>query len=377
MSDHLNASAPLSSAAIDLRKNFAATKPTLVHRTLRIANDRAGTGGNGLQCGYSGFPIQPYMDESRSRQNALEQGGALSFSYIGLSEPEPSSPLITRVDFSRFRSVRAKIDQIVFSCSAHDLSTSELKLTRKGITQGVLQHPRRKRWADFGTALAIHDPSLSDLQFLIDRFPKSRLYRLEVAVDANLEHGANDLQPLRELKAQLRHCLFPQRHLQLASASRKKYELAKKRYKTDALGTPLPDTQIIWEKSYGSDQVAVYIKETDEHIDIVQPWVRIEARFFAAGCANAGIDCFGKLPLVAHDLRTFVAPAMFVAQGFANNEEIAKGRGITKRPWDLWGAQWTAGGRAKLCPDAEANKVIGQALNDLRRSLAGLRAPIP
>ncbi|MEO8408422.1 MAG: hypothetical protein ABI476_08340, partial [Oxalobacteraceae bacterium] len=61
-------------------------------------------------------------------------------------------------------------------------------------------------------SVTIHDPTVDDLQYLLDHYPTAHIGYIEIAVDAYLPQGSNDLYLLRQLKEQIRHCLAPQQH---------------------------------------------------------------------------------------------------------------------------------------------------------------------
>lgn len=288
------------------------------------------------------------------------------------SEP----PDLTRVDLSEFLPLKAKIDRIDILCKEGDLTAASLLEMRSHLRDTTIVAPKGRRWGHPGHPwLAFHDLSLRDLHYLTDRFYDSRVFHLEVAVDAKLPPGANDLTPLKTLKAQLRHAMHPQQHDHLTDGRRRYYAIAHKRYRDDGLGTPLPDTQIIWEGGTQTYQMAVYIKSQDKHHLIDQPWVRMEARMRSSGPGKAGLGRLGMMANFVPSLRTHLSDLFFVAKGFKNLDEIAVGPGIPKDPWKKWGAQWTADGKARLEPDQATNRKIGLALNDLRSSLKRLKPP--
>ena len=283
---------------------------------------------------------------------------------------------LAQVDLSPFQSVTAKIDRIDFRVRDSDMTAASLKELRRNIKGGTLVPPRgRRKELAGGPVLAIHDPSIHDLYFLTNRFYDAKVVHFEVAVDFKLPDGANDLSPLKILKAQLRHAMHPQNHVRLKTAKRKYFNLERKRYRDDGLGTSLPDGQIIWETPDYGDQMSLYIKQGDGQLSIAQPWVRMEARLKDSGPHVAGIGRLGMLADFAPRIRKHFADMFFVADGFKNLKEVAVGRGIPKDPWTRWGAQWTAGGRARLNPDNKVNRRIGLALNDLRTSLKRLKPP--
>lgn len=292
-----------------------------------------------------------------------------------------------RVDFSPFLPLRSKVDCIVITCKPSDREKDEWKLIKSSIKDGQVRTTRaRKYWYIRGRDwFAVHDPSPRDLQYLVERFWNSRVMYMEFAVDAHLPPGSNDRHLLYELKGQLRHCLYPQAHARLTRAKRRHFDetvnLPKGRFRDDGLDTPLPVGSIIWEHSGANDQLGLYIKTKDnikskDDYDVVpEPWVRMEARLEDNGPKMAGLGRVGMLPHFAANLRTYLNPMFSVASGFKNADELVKRRGMSRDPWTKWGAQWTDGGKAVLKYDTDAQKQIGGALNELRRSLMRLKPP--
>ena len=203
----------------------------------------------------------------------------------------------------------------------------------------------------------------------------SQILKIEFAVNAKLPPGSNDLHLLEQLKGQLRHCFFPQAHGRIPKARRKYFNRRLEKYRADGLGTPLPDTQVIFEQTSFGDQLALYIKEEDQGKKVEQPWVRMEARLQACVPSKGDLERVGMLPHFAPQLRAYISSMFTVANGFKNADELVKRPGAPRDPWSAWGAQWEAKGAARLRKDAEANKHIGAALNELRSSLMRLKPP--
>lgn len=293
-----------------------------------------------------------------------------------LKQWDQSPVNISRIDFSHFLPLKAKIDSITFSCKLDDLNPASLNEIKSKFKGCRLEIPtdRRKWGGRMVPWLAIHDPGLRDLRYLVERFWNSRILYIEFAVDAHLPHGSNELFRLDILKAQLRHCLCPQNHLRLRNATRKYFSIPLNKYKRDGLDTTLPATQIIWEDGFVDDQFALYIKVQDNDQIIAQPWVRMEMRLEGSGCSQAGLSRVGMLPHFAKDLRRKLAPMFATGCGFKNASSLA-GRGVPSDPWSIWGSQWGADGKAIVRPDVEANRLIGEALNELRSSLITLKPP--
>ena len=282
---------------------------------------------------------------------------------------------VSKVDLKPFPSIKAKIDCFKFECHHEDLlppAVAKLRLHLKG----TVEVPKdRRNIKEPGKAwLAIHDPSLQDMRYLVERFWNARMLYIEFAVDFHLPPGSNELHLLTELKAQLRHCLFPQQYVRLSGCKRKFYSEPHQRYKLDGLGTEMPETQIIWEQLFGADKLALYIKDRDGHQLIGQPFVRLEARLDGSSCARMGLFKLGMLPAAAPNLRTYLTPMMLVGCGFKNAKAL-RGPGVPVDPWFTYGAQWPGSGKAQIKPDVEVHNAIGSALNDLRKSYMTVKPP--
>jgi hypothetical protein len=299
-------------------------------------------------------------------------------SSSSFAPPDKSVLNHAQVDFKPFLPLKAKIDCIVYTCKESDRRKGQVKLIQEKMKGGhVVTTHARKYWYVRGRHwLAVHDPSSRDLQYLVERFWDMKILYIEFAVDAHLPPGSNDLYLLEYLKAQLRHCLYPQDYAHLSKAKRKYFNLGLKRYRTDGLGTPLPEAQIIWEQPDVYDQLGLYIKTKDQKKPVGQPWVRMEARLEFNGLHKAGLGRVGMLPHFAENLRTYLAPMFLVACGFKNADDLVKLRGVSSDPWKKWGAQWNANGVPRLEPDTDAKMRIGDALNELRRSLKRLTPPL-
>jgi hypothetical protein len=296
---------------------------------------------------------------------------------IGFAAHE--SACLTKVDFRAFPIIKAKIDRIDFRVPDENRKPRLVAKHQEHLT-GKLVLPKGKQPSDArGRGLAIHDPTLADLQYLTNHFHDAAMLRFELAVDAHLPKGSNELWRLAILKAQLRHCLFPQSHMSMACANRKYFNLECRLFKRDGLGTAVNDNmaQIIWESPDVENKLGLYIKEVDQGAAVMHPHVRIEARLFGNGLGELGFQRLGMLAAVAPRLRTLCVDMFYVADGFKNNAEVAIGRGVVKNPWEKWGAQWKVKQpKALLRPDRDANERIGLALNNLRTELLKLEPPV-
>lgn len=165
-----------------------------------------------------------YQHEATTPVHLFQHDNQNTFAYLRKPCAVAQSGLLTThlddeprdhssVDFSpRFKRLKAKIDAITFSCSKHDLTPGRVASLRGLIKDGRLETPRDRRYRAAGGCpwLAVQDPSLRDLKLLVERFWESRVMRIEVALDASLPEGSNELWRLERLKGQLRHCLYPQ-----------------------------------------------------------------------------------------------------------------------------------------------------------------------
>ncbi len=200
-----------------------------------------------------------------------------------------------------------------------------------------------------------------------------QVIRLELAVDFKLSPGENDLRHLWLLKAQLRHCLAPQRFPRLSQAVRKAAKCQGNgkvaggfKFASDGLGEAPPVTEVIWENpQHSADVLGLYVKTHDRGAPIKgQPFVRLELRLRDAGPYVLGFGRLGMLPSFAPTMRTKIAKVFFVGAGFTVEGKTAHGM-----QWNKWGASWVSSGGVKVAPNMEVNRRIGLALNDLRKSL--------
>jgi hypothetical protein len=316
-----------------------------------------------------------------SKPDTALVGGGVGSPFI---DPEYQTACLTKVDFSPFLALKAKIDRIDFRGRGNSTEmTPKVVRMHQAKLSGRFVKPKAELESDVrGRGMAIHDPTLGDLQYLMNLFYDAQILRFELAVDARLPPGSNELWRLQVLKAQLRHCLYPQQHKTLEQARRKSWDDTKGKngnFRNDGLKplTPHNMGQIIWEAP-GWDKLALYVKDFDQGNRVERSCVRMEARLFTQGLQRAGLQRLGMLRHFAPKLRADFSDMFFIASGFKNNDEIAVGRGIPKDPWSPWGAQWKFKHfDAKLRPDSAANVLVGAALGNLRTELSRLKPPAP
>lgn len=288
---------------------------------------------------------------------------------------------LSRVDLSSFPSVTARVDRVDVAAFEEDLSSEGLK--RLAGAFGTRVTSSRKIPRAQGLFFMVNDLTGKDLAFLVEHYYSRRVRRFEVAVDFKLAEGENDLRKLWLLKAQLRHCLAPQGFPRLSEARRKVFKgvedglgRARGKFTSDGFGTAPAAAQIIWEnQAESADVVGLYVKTHDRgQLLQSQPFVRLELRLRDAGPVASGLGWIGLIPAFASSFRRTVMPAFRVASGFKDFASV-RGPGVPGDAWSRWGAAWAVKQGHELQSDADVNKRIGLALNDLQRML--MRIPKP
>lgn len=282
-----------------------------------------------------------------------------------------------------FRKPRAKIDFIKIGVPHARVMGATAS---KYVPQGRVELPN-KPWENW---LTIHDPSMSDLQWLLDHVPEARILAIEVAVDWQLADGSNDQEQLMVLHGWLNHCLFPQRHAELSQAKRHRYCHQSGKYKRDNLATQGGDTTFQWRDNKQKIRVRLYRKSMDNHAPLNgQHSIRLEATLERGGCQEFDLHRIAELPQFADRMRRELSDCFFVAEGIkpkvrrsrANTPtkaqealravEIEQGRvGLA---WGRYGAQWAEKHGYEANPDTTANRAIGVALKQLREQMLGLK----
>jgi hypothetical protein len=265
----------------------------------------------------------------------------------------------TRVDLTQFQPLRAKIDCITIRRPPVGISHAEIKAMQASIV-GRLTRPNNQP-----NALTIHDPTLRCIRYLLANHPTDLVGNIEVAVDAHLPGGSNDLYLLRQLKEQFRHCVAPQRHTDFKRTSRNYWDLSKERHSPDAAANLAPLTTVTYKAKWTGMSVKLYLKTLDQSQRISQPYVRTELRMDVP--SYAGLDHVADIPKFAKELRRYCASAFFIGNGFKDGDT-----GGAK--WDKFGAAWSldVGKGLVVRSDAVANRAFGDALNNLGRSLGRL-----
>lgn len=269
---------------------------------------------------------------------------------------------LTRVDLKPFKPLRAKVDCIKIS-RPNEISPSLMSEMKAQVAT------RLKLSANpIGEAfIAVQDPTLNDLRFLIKHFPKSHILHFEIAVDAFLPDGSNDLYLLRQLKEQIRHSLAPHAHPQFLTTTRKRWDLGAQRWSHDSAKKPAPLTTVHYVDKWTRTCLKIYIKTLDQRRLVKQPWLRTELTFSPATPDWAGIDRMEDLHGFSSKLRKYCSSAFNIGCRFKNGDEDGS-------KWSKYGAAWSfkENKGMKVAPDAAVNRAFGDALNDLGRSLKRL-----
>lgn len=258
--------------------------------------------------------------------------------------------------------------------------------------------------------VTIHDPFISDIQWLLDNHPEAPVQELETTVDFFLRDGSSDPVRLLGMFRRLKHSLLPQRHKALATSRRKKqYDSVDGKIKTIGMRDNGKATTVYWADNQSSVmQVRLYIKTHDNDEPLkTQHSVRLEVTMRRLGCQIEELHRIAELPDFVPNLRRYLSPAMYAAAGIKptlkRTDRIRNDqrRGIAERKnrkaankanrtWDRYGASWIArNSRAKLTPtdstkyrvrrdievlpDVEMNAMIGSALKGLQEKLKMLK----
>lgn len=264
---------------------------------------------------------------------------------------------IARVDLSPFPKVQAKIDCLTINGGRIIPKTEIAQLGR--VLSGAVRQPNNRP-----KTASIHDPTQEDLRYLLKNYPDFRVDRLEIAVDAFLPVGSNDLYLLRQLKEQLRHCIAPCEHEHFTNTERVYWNLDSNRRSHDPVSRPAPLTTITYKATtYGLD-LKIYLKTIDQDTAASEYCLRTELALSGAGGSWAGLDTVADLPRFGRSLRTYASKAFFIGRGFKQDD-------TARTKWQKYGAAWTFGKEKglEIQPDADANRRYGDALNNLGRAL--------
>lgn len=285
-----------------------------------------------------------------------------------------------------FRKPKAKIDFIKTVVPSVLLTEPKLAMELQKAIQGRIEVPKRHsdNW------ITIHDPSIADLQWMLDHVPEAPVLAIEIAVDWQLADGRNDPDQLMVLHSWFNHCLFPQRHAELHQAKRHRYSHQSDKYERDNLETLGGDTTFQWRDNKQKMRVRLYRKSLDNKKPLTgQHSVRLEATLERGACQEFDLHRIAELPQFADRMRRELSDCFFVAEGIkpkirqsraktpakaqkALREAEAEQRRV-EREWERYGAQWAAKHGYEAQPDTEATRAIGVALKRLREKMLPLK----
>jgi hypothetical protein len=285
----------------------------------------------------------------------------------------------------------AAIDYITISFPKK-LRTLRDARSLEGRGQGTIEVPRklgsrRPHGCDW---LTVHDPDRHALQYLIEEFPESEVLALEICVDLRPASGKAVPAQFAAAHAWLKMALNPNRHPTMRGKVNKKiYDPFSRKIRKVGLKPSSGSQTVYWETRTAFEQVRLYVKKEDAHINPFPPSTRIEVTWNRGGCQVAGIKRLKTLPAFAPNLRTYISPFLDLATGIKPKvrrvrsknpakmivaEREAKKEGVrVMRNWQKYGASWAAKHGYKTIPDRHGNKLIGTALNELRRNLMKLK----
>lgn len=285
---------------------------------------------------------------------------------------------------SAFCRPKAKIDFITIGIPS-SLDVRGAAKFQKAI-KGRIEVPQNV-WGDW---ITIHDPTLFDLQWLLDHYPEAPIRAIEIAVDFMLRDGSSDIDQLMPLHSWLNHRLFPQRHKMLGQAKRLRYSHQSGKYERDTLATQGNDTTFQWRDNRQKLQTRLYRKTLDNNapLDGQHP-IRLEATLRRGACQDFDLHRIAELPLFADKMRRELSNCFYVAaeikpklkRSRANApDKVQQARGDAEnerdrvgRAWERYGSQWAAKHGYDTKPDTAANRSIGVALKKLRDQMYRLK----
>lgn len=277
-----------------------------------------------------------------------------------LHEEEPDFDH-TCVNLAPFR-LRAKIDCI----------TIKSKAFKEAMNEGALQVLSATVCGDNrSNERTLHDPTPEDLRYVISVDPLAPVYYIEIAVDASLPIGSNQIYLLRGLKEQAVHCLAPQVQKRFVNGTRTYWDTGVKRWAYCATARRAPLTSVRFKCKRNGIAVAAYIKTLDQGKETNQTVFRIEFKVSGAEPGHMGIETMADLPNFLKNLRKMCMGAFTFGCGFQEGTQRApKSNASAEALWSRHGAAWvlTHSKGLTLRRDAKVNRAYGDALNELQRA---------
>lgn len=246
--------------------------------------------------------------------------------------------------------------------------------------------------------LSVHDPSVRDLQFLVDHVPETEVWEMEVAVDFLPVDPEPDLEALEAFQRQLFRGVAPHHHADMSWVIRREADpLGGRVARLTTLEAKYPTGTKYWYDRAGRAEVKLYVKTLDNGRPVPRPFVRLEVKLMRGALQLALANYVGLLPRFMADLRRYVTPYFWIASGVslanlprldrwvpgprrdAAMKEAARSQARLDSDWDRFGAPMAyrnrMRGRLVLRPDAQANRRIGKALSNLQAAMKALQPP--
>jgi hypothetical protein len=240
--------------------------------------------------------------------------------------------------------------------------------------------------------LTIHDPTLGQLQRLIDIDPAARIYEIEFSID--FRPGGPDPASDDELVPVFRWLADAIRPAEL-KATRRHWDDSVGRkgdYVPTSGGPSISVSTHLWRDRLERIKQRLYLKTLDQGRPVERPSVRLEATLSMTACSDVNLAAAWQLATFGPDLRRTLAPCFQVAAGIkpklkrvrhvegttiAQKTEAANAKEVLKveQAWMRQGAMWAVMNGYAIVPDKVVHKRIGDALRRLGEHLARLKLP--
>jgi hypothetical protein len=242
------------------------------------------------------------------------------------------------------------------------------------------------------TVLTIHDPTIAQLQRMIDLCPNLDVYEVEFSIDFRPAGcgpaGLDELAPVFKWFAD---SLYPV----TSKARRLRYEdtaNGKGRFSPAPRGPGDTLTTHLWRDGLERIKQRLYIKFEDQNKTVERPSVRLEVRLGMTPCWEIGLWRAWQFAEFGTHLRSTLSPCFRIAEGIkpklkrsrhkegtrieqetnkANARELAR----VSAGWCNEGAMWAVRRGYTVNPDKQTHKRIGDALNRLGKQLSALKLP--
>ncbi|MFC5549518.1 hypothetical protein [Massilia aerilata] len=245
---------------------------------------------------------------------------------------------------------------------------------------------------DMRTVLTIHDPTIAQLQRMIDLCPNLDVYEVEFTIDFRPTGvGPAGLDELAPVFRWFADSMYPV----TSKATRLRYEdtaNGKGRFSPAPPGPSDTLTTHLWRDGLERIKQRLYVKFEDQSEPVERPSVRLEAWFSMAACSSMSLGRVWQFAEFGADLRRTLSSAFYIADCIkpkikrtrhkegtriaqktikANDREIAR----VEAGWANQGAMWAVRHGYAVNPDKQAHKRIGDALHRLGQHLTALKLP--